>query len=189
MSLNHILLSTVPDDEALNVKFNNVTVNGTLDFSANSESFYGSLDPTIAEPFSVQGYGNNGGLFILGASCTSAIQIDRAFNLGYDITIQMPANVTENSVSITCPYPDALQSLISKDPTIINGSKWTSMGYAFSDSSPVVNPATLRYSVQTDITVANPLTHVTFQFYTDNGQPFTSGILNYRFRIMHSQAA
>ena len=183
MSLNHIIKNSVPDTEALDVKFNNVTVLGDIIQTTDSLSYYGGLDPTNGLSFTVSGV--TGATLIPPSVCTMCQQTGTSFQVGYFVTVDMPTGVTANEITILCPYPDKLRtSLIANDPSVINVNRINTLGYSASFDKTAHNSA---YLIASGLPAfESPQAYIRCDFVTDNGLPFTSS-KTYVFKIQHTQ--
>tara|TARA_R110000803_G_scaffold197206_1_gene260668 strand:+ start:171 stop:707 length:537 start_codon:yes stop_codon:yes gene_type:complete len=178
MSLNHIISSSVPDDEALSLKVKDLDVNGNINMELGSSTYYGGIDPDTGSG----SYTTNLGTLTLN-NCTAALQTGTAFQLGYLIDI-VSVNAF-NNFQVSCPYPTSILALIAKNPAIINAGLINSMGYCVPDSDPTGKTWSIRQSFPS---IGLELSHMTFEFQSNDFGNTPIGI-SYRLKIQHTQSA
>jgi hypothetical protein len=184
MSLNHIIQSSVSDDEALSIKVKNIAVTGEILQSTSSLSYYGGLSPSATLPFLSEGITDAS--VIPPTECTMCLQTGKGFQVGYYVAVVTPAGVSSNTITLYCPYPDKLrQSLIENDPSVLNYSKINTLGYTFTIDNTNHNKASLTVSSVPPLPIDNK-EYIKFEFHTDNGLPFSSATA-YLFKIQHTQ--
>ena len=182
MSLNHLINSSVPDDQALDIKVNTINVMSNILQPTNSLSYYGGLSPTTVLSYTTSVIA--GSTVVQPTFCVMCLQTGRNFQLGYYVSVDMPAGVTSDTISLFCPYPEKLrEGLIENYPIAINIDKMYALGYTFTSNNTNHNKASLISSGPDSF---NPLDKVRFTFSTDNGLPFTSSV-TYIFKIQHTQ--
>jgi hypothetical protein len=185
MSLNHLIDSSVPLDQALDIKVKNVRVTGQIIQVTDSLSYFGGLNPSATLPFIAEGITNAS--VISPTQCTMCQQTGQSFQVGYYIAVTMPSGVTSNNITLLCPYPDKLrQLLIENDPSVLDYARINSLGYTFTVNNINHNKASLTVSGIPDISV-DAKDYIRVEFHTDNGLPFTSAV-TYLFKIQHTQA-
>tara|TARA_R110002126_G_scaffold282479_1_gene430938 strand:+ start:722 stop:1279 length:558 start_codon:yes stop_codon:yes gene_type:complete len=185
MSLNHLIDSSVPLDQALDIKVKNIRVTGQILQATSNLSYFGGLSPTTVLPFLSEGITNAS--VVAPSVCTMCQQTGQSFQVGYYVTVVTPAGVTSNNITLYCPYPQKLRTfLIENDPSVINGASINSLGYSFTNNNVAHNKASLTVSGLPDISVDDK-DYIRFEFHTDNGLPFTSSQI-YLFKIQHTQA-
>jgi hypothetical protein len=183
MSLNHLIDSTVPLDQALDIKVKNIRVTGQVIQATSSLSYFGPINPSTVLSYTTAVIA--GATVIPPTLCSMCQQTGRSFQVGYYVSVDMPAGVTSNTITLFCPYPEKLRTLlIENDPSVINGDKINSLGYTSTLDNTNHNKASLISSGPDSF---NPLDKVRFTFTTDNGLPFTSSA-TYIFKIQHTQA-
>ena len=185
MSLNHLISSSVPLDQALDITVKNLSVTSDIFLPNDSLSYFGGLVPSATLPFIAEGITNAS--VIAPTQCTMCQQTGRSFQVGYYVAVTMPSGVTSNNITLLCPYPDKLRALLIENyPIVLNYSKINSLGYTFTVNNINHNKASLTVSGIPDISV-DAKDYIRFEFHTDNGQPFTSAA-TYLFKIQHTQA-
>ena len=182
MSLNHLILSSVPDDQALDIKVKDIRVSGQILQATDSLSYYGGINTSTVLSFTTSVIA--GATVVSPTLCGMCMQTGKSFQIGYYVSVDMPAGVTSNTISLFCPYPEKLRLLlIENDPSVINGDKMNALGYTSTLDNTNHNKASL---ISSGIDSFNPLDKVRFTFTTDNGLPFTSSA-TYIFKIQHTQ--
>jgi hypothetical protein len=178
MSLNHLINTSVVDDEALSLKVKDLNVIGDINIPIGALTYYGSLDPDTG----AGAYTANLGTLTFN-NCTIAKQTGSAFELGYLIDI-LSVN-TISSYQVSCPYPTSILNLIAKNPAIINATLINSIGVTFPESDPTGKTWNLRQSFPS---IGLELSHITFEFVTsDLGN--TPANIAYRCKITHTSCA
>jgi hypothetical protein len=185
MSLNHLIDSSVPLDQALSIKVKNIRVTGEIIQANDSLSYFGGLNTTTALPFIAEEIA--GATVSVPSECTMCQQTGKSFQVGYFVTVVTPTNVTSDTITLLCPYPDKLRDLlIENDPSVLDFARINSLGYSFTNNNVAHNKASLTASGIPDISV-DAKDYIRFVFHTDNGLPFTSSQI-YFFKIQHTQA-
>jgi hypothetical protein len=185
MSLNHLIDSSVPLDQALDIKVKNIRVTGEIIQVTDSLSYYGGINSTTVLPFLAEGIA--GATVNVPSVCTMCQQTGQSFQVGYYVTVVTPTNVTSDTITLLCPYPEKLRLLlIENDPSVLDFDNINSLGYSFTNNNVAHNKASLTASGIPDISV-DAKDYIRFVFHTDNGLPFTSSQI-YLFKIQHTQA-
>jgi len=185
MSLNHLINSSVPNDQALDIKVKNITVMSNILLPNDSLSYFGGLSPTTVLPFLSEGITNAS--VIAPTQCTMCQQTGRSFQVGYYVAVTTPAGVTSNNITLLCPYPEKLRELLIENyPIVLNYGKINSLGYTFTIDNTNHNKASLTVSGIPPLPVDGK-DYIRFEFHTDNGLAFSSSA-TYLFKIQHTQA-
>jgi hypothetical protein len=185
MSLNHLIDSSVPLDQALDIKVKNIRVTGEIIQATSSLSYFGGLIPTTTLPFLSEGIA--GATVNVPSICTMCLQTGQSFQVGYYVTVVTPPNVTSDTITLLCPYPEKLRLLlIENDPSVLDFARINSLGYSFANNNVAHNKASLTAS-GIPATPVDAKDYIRFVFSTDNGLPFTSSQI-YFFKIQHTQA-